>query len=307
MMYQEKFVTAVRVAGKILRESGDQVFVPFGSEYSLVLKNKNSLRALVRVEIDGVDATEGCSLIVPANGTVDFERFIKEGNMNEGLRFKFIERTKKIEDGPRGIGAEDGLIRIEFEFEQQKAAYVPGPVYGPPSYPYYPLWNSTGSSPLRGVSYSSNAGGASGSASVGTKSATRSLSDVKLGASGVAKGGRLEGSYADTDGTYADTFTNASVNNASMSFASAMDSAPVNDVGITVGGSVSDQKFNAGAWFPTDGVKHVMVLKLLGQVGEKRVKKAVTVKTKQECPTCGTTNKFGTKFCKECGTGLTIV
>ena len=71
-----------------------------------------------------MDATGGTQLIIPANGSIDFERFIKDGNFDQGLKFKFIERTKKIEDGPRGIGAEDGLIRIQFEFEQQKPAVM---------------------------------------------------------------------------------------------------------------------------------------------------------------------------------------
>ena len=80
-----------------------------------------------------------------------------------------------------------------------------------------------------------------------------------------------------------------------------------NTVGITVPGAISEQKFSVGAYFPTDGQKHVMVLKLMGQVGETKIEAPITVKTKTECPTCGTKNKFGTKFCKECGTGLSIV
>jgi hypothetical protein len=293
MMYQDKLVTAVKVAGKVLREDKDTVYVPFGSEYSLLIKNKNSLRALVRVEIDGVDATGGTSLILPANGSIDFERFIKDGNFDAGLKFKFIERTKKIEDGPRGIGAEDGLIRIEFEFEQQKPAYVPGPIYGSPIYRSYtppPLWNGPY---YTTASYSSTAGEATLTSTAGMKGATRSLSDAKLGASSVADGGAVQA-------------MNASISSNGAAFVNQI-SQTLNDAGITVGGSVSDQKFEVGAWFPTDGQKHVMIMKLLGQVGKKKVKEAVTVKTKQQCPTCGTTNKFGTKFCKECGTGLTIV
>lgn len=218
MMYQEKFVTAVRVAGKILRESGEQVFVPFGSEYSLLLKNKNSVRALVSVEIDGVDATGGTQLIVPANGSIDFERFIKDGNFDQGLKFKFIERTKKIEDGPRGIGAEDGLIRIQFEFEQQKAAYVPGPVYGPPIYRSYPYQ-------YPGSFYGSlsDTGGATLSSTASMSGTMRSMSKGLSATSGDAEGVTAQNA--------------AFVNNATM------DSAPINDVGITVGGSVSDQKF----------------------------------------------------------------
>ena len=34
---------------------------------------------------------------------------------------------------------------------------------------------------------------------------------------------------------------------------------------------------------------------------------AVTVKTKAKCQTCGTSNRSGTRFCKECGTALEII
>ena len=75
MMYAHKFAVAIKNNGKVLRERGDSVALPFGSEYSIFLKNMNSVRALVRIEIDGTDVTGGHQLIVPANGTLDLERF----------------------------------------------------------------------------------------------------------------------------------------------------------------------------------------------------------------------------------------
>lgn len=295
-MYSDKLVVAVKHNGRVLREQGDTVFLPFGCEYSLHFKNLNSLRALVRVEIDGQDATKGTSLIVPANGTVDLERFLEAGKMDRGHRFKFIERTSKIENGPRGIKAEDGLIRIEFEFERMPAKiedvyirktvyhdYLGRPIY--PSYPAYPFWNSTTTISSRD----------------GHLGSTVSDVSYNVNAASSTMDGMFDEPEAKTSGTLraASSFSaNAIAQNAAM---------PLNDVGITVPGSESDQRFTVGQLFPTDGQKHVMVLKLLGQVGETRVEQPVTVKTKTECPTCGTKNKFGTKFCRECGTSLTLL
>jgi rRNA maturation endonuclease Nob1 len=45
----------------------------------------------------------------------------------------------------------------------------------------------------------------------------------------------------------------------------------------------------------------------MGTKGGKQVLKAITVKTKTKCHTCGTTNKSGVKFCRECGTSLELV
>lgn len=58
-MYHQKLVCCVKVGGKVLRESGDSVNIPFGSEYSILLKNLNSVRIQAKVFIDGQDATEG--------------------------------------------------------------------------------------------------------------------------------------------------------------------------------------------------------------------------------------------------------
>lgn len=284
-MYQDRLVVAVKHNGRVLREQGETVFLPYGCEYSLHFKNLNSVRALVRVSVDGQDATKGTSLIVPANGSIDLERFLEAGQMDKGHKFKFIERTQKIEDGPRGIQAEDGLIRIEFEFERVAARIED--VYIKRHYiddhrwyksPHGPFWNYTS-----GTTFSSTSALHDGQA----------CSDVSYSANSVTAQNA--------------SFSNTSASTVNLSNVTRSIDRPKSEVGITVPGSQSDQKFTQGAWFPTDGVKHVMVLKLLGQVGETKVEQPVTVKTKTECPTCGTKNKFGTKFCRECGTSLQLL
>jgi membrane protease subunit (stomatin/prohibitin family) len=82
----------------------------------------------------------------------------------------------------------------------------------------------------------------------------------------------------------------------------------LNDVGITVPGSVSNQQFTTAAWFATEIEKHNIVLKLLGETPDNKVvTEAITVKSKPKCITCGKQNKATAKFCSECGTGLQIV
>ena len=53
MMYESKLAAAVKVKGRVLREFKDTVKIPFGSEYSILLKNLNTARALINVFIDG--------------------------------------------------------------------------------------------------------------------------------------------------------------------------------------------------------------------------------------------------------------
>lgn len=253
-MYNQKMVAAIKVAGKVLREDGETVRIPFGSEFSVLLKNLNTVRAIVNVEIDGTDVTGGAGLIVPAGGSIDLERFIKNNNMSEGLRFKFIERTSKIENGPRGIKAEDGLVRVTFEFEKVVKLNMRPTLYS--------------RSASRGIDWNySDIGGSLGEPTRGMQ--TKSL-----------------GNFSTTG---------------------AMATSAKSETGITVGGSVSSQQFVEGEWFPTDGVKNVLVFKLLGEVQGEPVVAPVTVRTRVECPTCGTKADHGAKFCKECGTGLVNV
>jgi hypothetical protein len=249
-MYNSKFVTSVKVGGKVLREFGDQVFIPFGAEYSLFLKNLNTRRAKVKISIDGEDVLGGTSLVVNANSVLDLERYVQDND--KGNRFKFIERTSNIEQY-RGIKAEDGLIRIEFAFEKQYPVFNSMPYY-PPGVRSPTQWDN---SALRGTVTCNAVYGA----------------------------------------------TSASIGATSMNVSA---QAAVNDVGITVPGSISDQKFQTIMDFATDPGE-VIVLKLMGEVGQQKVSAPVTVKAKPKCVTCGKVNKAISKFCSECGTALTII
>jgi len=153
-MYNQKLVASIKANSKVLREFKDTVYIPFASEYSILLKNLNTVRAVVNVFIDGENVVPG-GLVIDPGRTVDLERWIKNGNLSEGNKFKFIERTSAIEDGPRGIKMEDGLIRVEYQFE------IPRPVINIPQWSSTTLTrgiSSTGdwASPM-GATYSTNA------------------------------------------------------------------------------------------------------------------------------------------------------
>lgn len=346
MMYNDKLVVAVKANGRILREQNDTVFVPFGTEYTLLIKNLSGVRACLDIEIDGDNITDS-GLMVNAGETLELERSIKNGNLLKGNRFKFIERTGAIESGPRGIKLEDGLIRVAFEFEKQKPVVTehvhhhydvvktPTNVWPYPSWVQpYPTWVR----PNPDVYYIKRQFDHIGApASRGISGLTGNSGEVKTSA-GIASytGAGISASAATgtTDGSMASYSTNvfANVNNAnansrgydpkamtedfyfgqnvalqnmvnSLPGVTAADSMP----GITVAGSVSNQTFVKVDDLKGDGVKHTMVLKLMGEVAGKPVKKAVTVKHKPICTSCGKVNKPGSKFCAACGTGLEII
>lgn len=297
MMYKNKLAVALKSAGKVLREFKDSVYVPFGNEYSIFIKNLNSVRALVTVTVDGVDVGDGTRFVVDANDTIDIERFIKNGNFDEGNRLKFIERTGNIEDH-RGVGIEDGLVRVEFNFEKP---------YVQQYYPYIPPRRSRWDD--NNIFYTTNAGSPSVRDGLigSTSNVLRGQSTFTASNSvGEAKGAVQDSVNVNFVATGINTvdmqqkIANADVNE--------ILNEVENDVGITVPGSISDQQFKTASWFPTETETHVVVLKILGETKDNvKVKKAVTVRAKPKCETCNRTNKATAKFCTECGTSLNIV
>lgn len=161
MMYNEKMIATVKVGGRVLREFKDTVFLPYASEYEIYLKNLNTVRASVRVFIDGNDVLSGRSLIIEPNSDLSLERSIAGGNLTEGNKFKFIERTETIEKH-RGIGAEDGIVRIEYQYE--KIPQFQHPTFTQHSNDWYGTPRSNVSKGIGGASlsttraYSTNAG-----------------------------------------------------------------------------------------------------------------------------------------------------
>ena len=276
MMYNQKLVASIKANGKVLREFKDTVYIPFGSEYSFLIKNLNTTRAVVNVFIDGENVVPG-GLVIDPGRTVDLERWIKNGNLSEGNRFKFIERTTAIEDGPRGIKLEDGLVRVEYQFE------MPRPIIntswisasGSSGFPNSATYSSTSynvNGVMRGVDFSKGEN---------MKASATSAMNSTLQSMGIsASAGELHDGAATMDW---------------------------NDVGITVPGSKSEQKFQTTTVGVLDPTVHNIVLKLVGDLGNnKPVTKPVTVQHKPKCTTCGKQNKAHAKFCVECGTALEI-
>lgn len=266
-MYSNNLAVAIKSSGKVLREFDDQVFLPFGSEYSIFVKNKNTVRASVKIEIDGVDVTQGVSLVVNPNDEIELERFIKNGNLVNGNRFKFIERTAQIENH-RGIKVEDGLVRIEFQFEKPRPILT----VSPNCYDTNITWNFVKGQGLTGNCVSGSTG--------------------HISTTGYVHPGTLCSVNAPRG--YSSTPVN-SVNQ-------------VSNFGITAPGSVSNQEFNTVSTFDLESRKHVIILRLMGQHQGKTISKTVTTRSRTECVTCGHVSKStASKFCSNCGTSLQII
>ena len=278
MMYSNNLVVAIKHGGKVLREQGDAITLPFGAEYSVYVKNLSGVRAQVAVSVDGQSALGSSRLVLGPNESVDLERFVRNGNMREGNRFKFIERTGAVE-AHRGVGVEDGLVRVEMWKER---AVPPPPVLVPyypnPLYPVLPMWQHPDNN-----------------------------KNVWNGSGGVL---RSNGFRSFDSGNVGMPMQNAGMPLPQVQFCSAMQSAapaaPVNDAGITAPGSLSNQTFGTVASFALESSSSVVVVRLRGEVGGQVVQAPLLVKQHRQCVSCGKQNKSTHGYCTRCGTALEL-
>jgi hypothetical protein len=269
-MYQEKMVVCLKSNdGKIIRDKNGEVKLPFGSEYSILIKNMESRKAKIKIEIDGEDVLDGNSLLINPNDSIELEGFMKNNVAKNS--FRFIEKTSEISDF-RGDKPEDGLIKVSWQWEKikpitQKFNYEYDWLYRPNQITYlYPTWVST-------PDYSTiNCG------STSTVSCSNNINTNVLRSSSVG-------------------LDNFSVSSCTLD--------SFNDNGITVKGTQVNQEFQYGYIGELEENIHTIVLKLSGinNIGNK-VEKVVCIKDKLQCKTCGKISGSNANFCDRCGTYL---
>lgn len=139
-MFRNNMIVSIKSNSKFLKEDGEHVRLPFGSEYSIYMKNQNETDALVSITIDGQDVLSGNKIILRSKSVLDLEGFLDGGQVKN--KFRFIERTDRINEH-RGIRPDDGIVSISFTYEKEKPKYQPYVVYYPTWEWYYPPYKIT--------------------------------------------------------------------------------------------------------------------------------------------------------------------
>jgi len=282
-MHQEKMVVCLKNNGKILREKEGIIQIPFGSEYSIYIKNMESRKAKVKISIDGEDVLNGQSLLINSNDTTELEGFLSDYIAKN--KFKFIPKTKEISEY-RGDKIEDGLIRVEFWYEKMKPitqqinqVFNPNPwcvTYKQPTYDTNPTWITNTKLDC----------------SISTNMINKSMQTDCLRS--------FDNNICQTSLT-----SNCSTSDITAQNFSSLNSIKSFDDGITVKGSEIKQEFKHGNIGALEENSHVIVLKLVGvnDIGDK-VDKIVTVRDKLQCKICGKVSGSSSRFCDRCGSYL---
>ena len=309
MTYSNKFAVAVKTNGKIMREYGTEVFIPFGTEYSLLLKNLNSRKAVTQISIDGKDI--GHRVIINANDSVEIERFIDE--LDKGYKFRFIEKTKEISDY-RGDKIDDGIIRIEYWFEKE---IINQPVINP--YPVYPVPYISPSPwiiPINPNPWNQPYGTwcDNGGMAVGSSDGSTNVRSLNMNYKGVPS----DSSYYSQPISSTTNLNNPLISKETQDYCDMLDrfenkptskrivmkDKVLNDNGITVNGNDSNQKFTYGYTNELEEHSSVITLQLKGQTESNKVEKPIAVNTRIRCTSCGKNGRSGQRFCDKCGTRL---
>lgn len=231
--------------------SSCKVYLPFDSEYKILIKNQNNCRIKIDAELDGTTITDD-GFVISANGSTYLERFLS----GEGRKFKFVTL---LNDGIADPTAkENGILRIkvakEKAFELGKSVinhidhhhhhYDPWywnrsdrAIYGMPT----PSFGHLGYS----ITTSSNIG----------DGPYVTMSAGSLPASDMLGSAHSLGSHVTAFNANADVPVAAEV------------------AGATVEGSVSDQKFGSTFWNGDLGTVATFVFKLLGKELSEQDKK----------------------------------
>jgi len=283
MTYKDAFVVEVKCKGKILRMRDDFVYLPFGSEYSLYLKNLSSKRASVKIHIDGQDVLDYSSLILDPNTSTELEGFLS-GTIARN-KFKFIKKTKEIQEH-RGDKIDDGMIRVEFAYEKAKPIrkiiledhehhHHHHHHHGHDHYHWnYNDW-FTGDSTIK---Y-----GSAGGSVRGMSSGSFTMNNANVGES-----------------AQQNVFYSSNVTMDSLGVA-----APLADEGITVKGSEISQQFRYGSIGELDPSEVIVIrMKGIDSTSSAPVQAPLTVQSKLTCSSCGRVYKSSYKYCSNCGTYL---
>ena len=268
-MFNNKLVATIKSDGKIMREHGDTVYLPFGSNYSIFLKNLNVVKAEVRIKIDDQDILGGNSIIIEPSKSVDISRWLLNNDLSKGPKLKFIEKTDSIRETKTETGM-DGIVEITYQFE---APPVYGWVYNS-HYSYDTIYGSPRSFDASKIKVGGNIMNMNVGATVGSTSVDSALYSSPV--------------FADTP-QYNDVYCSATV---------------LNEEGMTVKGDEVKQEFKHAYIGNLESTVHNIVLQLKGNVNEVQIKKPVYVNTKVKCSACEKKQSSTNKFCSGCGNNM---
>lgn len=118
---QAEVIVSITAGAYRLDGGTHTVTMPFDTEYGIRLSNNDKRRALVHIKIDGRKSTSD-GLILRANETIILERFVDNGDLKRGPKFKFIDAYDRPTGRPEH--ADDGKVSVSIQYEKNNDPLV---------------------------------------------------------------------------------------------------------------------------------------------------------------------------------------
>jgi hypothetical protein len=259
------------------------VYLPFGTEYSLFFKNTADTRAVLDITIDGTNVLGGDRMVVEPHSESRLERFLLDGNLKSGKRFKFVALDDPGVQNPSE--PRNGLVEVVCQWEATVAPIqirqIPTPVFIWPEYfPVYrrPPWKWQERWPEYDPYYTDQRGNWSTSYSSCTVGAASNCVPMAQNASPV----QCNALHVDLHASVPDTSVRR---------------------GATVEGSASNQQFSNVQTGTLLADTTTLRFQILAPATEDA---PVTVKEtrKRECPKCTKLMPIQSTFCSNCGASM---
>jgi hypothetical protein len=228
-----------------------KVYIPFNSEYKILLKNQNSCRIKIEAELDGTNITDS-GLILGAFSTIYLERFLG----GDGNKFLFVPVESDAVGDP--TSKENGILRIKVA--KEKAIEIVKKTVEhhhhhhdwwtykwPNIYPYDNTYYYRSSGECNDI--------------LGNGRRGLSANDM------VGMNASYSCSNAPQSLNYCSN-THGEIDGPTLSDLNVKSGGAVGQAGATVEGSKSDQKFSTTDWNGDTGTAYTFVFKLLGVAGQ---------------------------------------
>lgn len=235
MVFSNHFVVCILIDGKPVQElANGTVPIPFGSQYSIRLRNKNKRRAVAKIILDGENVSDK-GYVVNADSYVDIHR-----HADRDVAFKFVSLNSPdaVDFGKNGPNDDKvkGTVRVEFYLEKERKTPQVTEIH----HHHYDYWPK----PWRPNIW---LGGGVGTAIYGSSS--NSIGSNSIGSSGFS--GSLSRSCVDSSSM---PLSSASIN--AVTACDQLRSAQANPTselkdGCTVEGSMTGQSFGT-VWIDTE-------------------------------------------------------
>jgi len=262
MMYYDQYVVAITDQnGKSFREFESErlsrgrkskVYIPFDSEYKILIKNNSDRRLKMKIDLDGTSISGLGGLIFDAYKTEFLERFV-----DVARKFKFVRKNDERVSDPSNV--ENGLLRISIEKEVQPYTISTWPPNGTWVYhksnPIVPPdndWNQPMYSSGSTTDWMHQEGDIIGASTNDAPSPSVTAYNCKV----------------DNHFNFSEPETiKRCLRSASVSPKRPIKSLLNKESGATVEGASSSQVFTQTTWNGTDGLAYEFIFKLLGQGG----------------------------------------